>query len=298
MLKRWLLAVVMGMVVSSVGVAQGDTLPPVPAGLERALDYYAKTGQAQQQLVDGVLMLPYGVGRPEILCAPFQICSLQLEPGEVIRNKHIGNQATWWLDQGGVGQKGSKSYVQSIVLKPFLCDLETSLVVFTNKRQYHLTLRSLPCGDAVEQHEMPETAWVPRTAFWYPQESLEAWSEQEVVEAAAVEAAQLADRKPEQAMVCVRHHYKVRAKRRFPWEPTAVCDDGEHTYIGVPKGTAELGILYAKGASGDTILNYTVHSTARGRFIRTEHLVEEGSVRIGRTRGKDAVLTFVKVGEE
>lgn len=285
------------MVLASVVGAQLGSEPPVPPGLEKAMEYYAKTGQAQQQVVDGVLMMPYGVGRPEIVCAPYQVCTVSLEPGEMARSFHIGNEPTWTVWIEGVGAEGSGDYVQSLVLKPLLCDLETSLVVFTDRRQYHLALRSLPCGSALERTEVPNTAWVPRTAFWYPQQALTDWAVAEVVEASATREA-AASEAPEPGLLCSRFRYQRRAKRRFPWEPTVICDDTEHTYIGIPDGVAETGVLFGKGTGGYVLVNYVDLNVDSRRFLKTEHLVESGRLLMGRPRGKDAVLDFKKVGEE
>lgn len=285
------LGLVLLMVCCWAGAAEAARLvePPVHPGLAKALEYYAKTGQATAQVVDGVLMLPYGVGRtPEILCAPYQVCLVTLEAGEVLRAAHLGLLSTWNIEVESVGQEGTPTFTQSVVLKSTFCDQRTSLSIFTSKRRYHLSLRSLPCGGAEERGEVPDVGWVPETAFWYPQEALRGWAEAEVMQQRkeTVEVAEAVEVEPEATVVCERYGYRWRSKRKFPWEPTVICDDGEHTYVGIPEGAAEMGVLFEVRGSAEAIVNYVVEDG----YLKTEHLVRHARIRIGRSNGKDRIL--------
>lgn len=290
---KWLMAL-MGAWMLSQGVWAGERgVPRIEPGLVKALEHYAKTGQAKGEIIGGIRMIPFGLERPEILCAPFKICTVAMEDGERVKSLDIGDKAAWFVRKRSAGVEGQAGYRESIVVKPFVCDIETSLSVFTTRREYHIGLRSLPCGSALEDRKNPKTAWVPQTAFWFPQSELEAWTQDEIeAETAAAEAARAQEVKPEYSLMCHRYDYSTRARRDFPWEPTVLCSNEGHTLIGVPQGTAELGVLYETTGRDHVLINYRVVEVGDQRFLETEHPVEKGRIVIRRKRGKPAVLEF------
>ena len=90
---------------------------------------------------------------PSIICAVLQVCDVALEPGEQVNNINVGDPR-WTVEPAITGFGASE--VQHLIIKPQDVGLDTSLVVTTNRRTYHLRLRS------------HRTKFMPYVTFIYP----------------------------------------------------------------------------------------------------------------------------------
>lgn len=105
----------------------------------------------------GVLLYPYGQYEPTVICRPQQVCDIQFEAGENIIDAVMGDTSRW-IVQGIVSGKGANS-VKHIILKPQYPDLNTNMIVTTDKgRVYNLKLVS------------SERNYVSAVGWYYPQE--------------------------------------------------------------------------------------------------------------------------------
>lgn len=88
---------------------------------------------------DGKTTFAYGTGQPTIICSPIQLCMLELQAGEKIvqGGVQIGDPARWKLDI----ILGNNN-IFNIIMKPLNVGLNTSLIVVTDRRTYHMNLRS------------------------------------------------------------------------------------------------------------------------------------------------------------
>jgi P-type conjugative transfer protein TrbG len=125
-----------------------------------------KAGNSTQGLkpvagADGVIRFLYGATQPSIICAVLQVCDVELQPGERVNTIHLGDMARWTVEPAVTGSGGSE--VQHLIIKPMDSGLETSLMVTTDRRAYHLRLRS------------HRTEYMPRVAFTYPDEAKAKW---------------------------------------------------------------------------------------------------------------------------
>lgn len=83
----------------------------------------------------------YGVSSPVVVCAVSHVCDVELQAGEKITvAPRIGDKARWGVDLVMSGE-GSNA-TPHLTLMPLEAGAETSLVVITSKRTYHLFLRS------------------------------------------------------------------------------------------------------------------------------------------------------------
>ncbi len=106
----------------------------------------------------GEIVFAYGSGHHSIVCAVLELCDISLEPGERIRNAQIGDSARWSVDSAVSGSP--QGPVQHLVVKPLDSGLRTSLVVTTDRRAYHLRLKS------------SASEFMPAVRFTYPGQSL------------------------------------------------------------------------------------------------------------------------------
>jgi type IV secretion system protein VirB9 len=120
---------------------------------------------------DGTIRFLYGATQPSIICAVLQVCDVELQPGEQVNSLHLGDTARWTVEPAVTGS--GNSAVLHLIIKPMDTGLETSLIVTTDRRTYHLRLRS------------HRTEFMPRVAFTYPDEAMAKWEKMRRQEQAA-----------------------------------------------------------------------------------------------------------------
>jgi type IV secretion system protein TrbG len=205
---------------------------------------------------DGSVVFTFGEAVPTIICAPLRICDLALEPGEVINDRpQIGDSVRWKLSPA---VSGDKIKTVHIVIKPTEADLDTDLLVATNRRTYHLRLVSKP------------TDFVYAVAFAYPDGDAESFPAASATAAAKPEAPVV----DELAGVAIDHldfRYEVAADRDAKaFKPLRVFNDGTKTYLQMPDEikAADQPALVIIGPDGnDQLVNY--------RFRRGYYVIDQ-----------------------
>ena len=107
----------------------------------------------------GEVVFSFGTSRPTVVCAVLELCDIALEPGEKINTVQIGDAARWHVDSAISGE-GDKE-TQHLVIKPLDNGLKTSMVIATDKRSYHLRLKS-----SLDD-------FMPQVRFIYPEDTLQ-----------------------------------------------------------------------------------------------------------------------------
>ena len=170
---------------------------------------------------DGRLLYLYGQGMPSVVCAPLQVCTIELQPGETVQDVHLGDAAQWQVMPARSGpDDGRTTYV---VVKPLEIGLVTTLFITTDRRPYHLKLISR------------KTEFMPRVAFVYPDDMRRQW--------AAYQQAQQAER-DRQTLPDTGHQlgdldFEYNVVGKAPWKPVRVYNDGTKTYIQMPKAMSQ-----------------------------------------------------------
>ena len=100
----------------------------------------AATGMKPVAGSNGAIKFLFGAQQPSIVCAVLQVCDVALQPGEQVNSINLGDTARWTVEPAITGTGAAE--VQHLIIKPMDVGLETSLVVTTNRRAYHLRLRS------------------------------------------------------------------------------------------------------------------------------------------------------------
>ncbi|MBR4738004.1 MAG: TrbG/VirB9 family P-type conjugative transfer protein, partial [Rhodocyclaceae bacterium] len=75
-----------------------------------------------------------------VVCAVLQICDVALQEGEQVNSINLGDTARWMVEPAITGRGANE--VQHLIIKPLDIGLETSMVVTTNRRTYHMRLKS------------------------------------------------------------------------------------------------------------------------------------------------------------
>lgn len=228
------------------------------AGLDISRKWIASTSASVKPVPgpDGSIRFLFGHSQPSIVCAVMQVCDVELEPGEQVSSVNLGD-AVRWLVEPALSGTGATS-IQHLVIKPLDVGLETSLMVTTDRRTYHLRLRS------------HRTEYMPRVAFTYPASVDAKWAAVKR-QAAAVQAAKPVVAEKKEYLGDLDFGYRVSGNA--PFKPARVYNDGVKTIIEMPptfsQGEAptllvvrESGSLFKKDE--EVMVNYRLQD---GRYI-------------------------------
>lgn len=255
--------------VSSAPVGYPPALSPDTSGVMPELDYISPTRvpltarekQALRLSADwsrrnvapvlgdgGKVIYVHGAALPTILAAPMQVCDVELEPGETVNEIVVGDSARWLVDSGTAGS-GPAATVH-LFIKPVDAGLESSAVVTTDRRVYHMRLVSQRSGHTpyvgfVYTDDLRRTAAIRKAAE----------TKQATWESASIDGQRrdLAD---------LNFAYGVKGKA--PWKPERVYDDGRQTFIRLPASASsgEMPVLLVRKGKKDVLVNYRVKGLA------------------------------------
>lgn len=203
---------------------QNPTLTPQErAAIDLAKRWGAgnQTGMRPVAGPNGTVMFLYGAQQPSIVCAVLQVCDVALQPGELVNSIHLGDTARWTVEPAITGSGPNE--VQHLIIKPMDVGLETSLIVTTNRRTYHLRLRS------------HRTEYMPSVAFTYPEDALAKWDAIQRRETEHREANTI----PATGEYLGNLSFDYDLSGSAPWKPVRVYNDGQKTIIEMPRAMTQ-----------------------------------------------------------
>jgi len=167
---------------------------------------------------NGTVNYVFGTQQPSIICTVLQICDVVLQPGEQVNSIDIGDSARWTITPAIEGS--GKQQIQHIIIKPLDVGLETSLLITTDQRAYHLQLRS------------HRTRYMPKVAFTYPEDSLKVWQQTKKREEEDIKERTI----PEtgEYLGDLSFDYRIESDGAR-WTPVRVYHDTQKTVIQMPK---------------------------------------------------------------
>ena len=179
------------------------------------------TGTAPVAGPNGSIKFLYGAQQPSIVCAVLQVCDVALQPGEQVNSINLGDTARWTVEPAITGSGGGE--VQHLIIKPLDVGLETSLVVTTNRRTYHLRLRS------------HRTRYMPQVSFTYPEDAMAKWE--------AIKTREVRERRdntlPQTGEYLGNLSFDYEVSGSAAWKPLRVYNDGSKTIIQMPSTMAQ-----------------------------------------------------------
>ena len=200
----------------------------------------------------------------EVFAMPLRACDIVLEPGEtVLEPPFVSDSVRWQLGAGVSYDRGIP--VQHIYVKPAETGIEASLIINTDRRVYHIILRSY-----ISVH-MPITRWRYYTTSMPNNISSPAPRGNDSDPPSGAQPA--ADPR------YLSFNYKIIYSwfRKPRWLPKLVFDDGSKTYITFPESVLNRE-LPAVFENRKDILNYRVIDN----LIVIDQLVENITVKIER----------------
>ncbi|WP_287106955.1 P-type conjugative transfer protein TrbG [Mesorhizobium sp.] len=185
---------------------------------------------------DGKVVFLYGEIQPSVVCSPLQVCDIELEAGEAVRDVLVGDTVRWKVEPATSGAAGGQAI--HLIVKPSEPGIVTSMVVTTSRRTYHIQLKS------------HQTQYMARVGFEYPEDvsmrlaDVNARMEASSIPGAGVPAEQL------------QFGYSISG--RAGWRPSRVYSDGIKTYIQFPRSISgqDVPVLFVISGGQNRIVNY------------------------------------------
>ena len=211
--------------------------------------------------INAIQVYPYTKGALyQLYAAVNQVTDVALEPGEKLVSVSAGDTVRWVVGDTSSGE--GKDVQVHILVKPVGAELETNLVITTDRRTYHLEMRS------------SQATYMASVSWTYPGSELVSLKKSRAEMDAATNAVAEVGVKLDE----LRFRYRIEGDA--PWKPTQVFDDGAKVYIQFPPGLAqsEAPPLFVIGPDGKpALVNYRV----RGTTYIVDRLFAAAELRLG-----------------
>ncbi|WP_446653392.1 P-type conjugative transfer protein TrbG [Blastomonas sp.] len=239
--------------------------PRMPAPVERvgAANHAARIEPDQASFANAIQRYPFVEGSLyQVYTKPGQVTDIALQKGEKLVGPGpvAAGDTARWLIGNTISGTGAGQQVH-ILVKPTRSDIATNLVINTDRRTYHIELRSNA------QTYMASVSWS------YPQDDLIALRQAALEEARAAPLASGLD------ISRLDFGYTISGDKP-DWRPVRAFDDGIRVYVEFPQTAAqrELPPLFAVGPGGRAeIVNYRVS----GRYMIVDRLFQSAELRLG-----------------
>ncbi|TIP08728.1 MAG: P-type conjugative transfer protein TrbG [Mesorhizobium sp.] len=246
-----------------VGTSKAKAEPGDPKLRISQANEAARMQPVRDGFINAIQLYPWSEGALyQVYAAPGQVTDIALQPGEQLVGTGpvaAGDTVRWIIGDTQSGA-GDRQQVH-ILVKPTRPDLQTNLVINSDRRTYHLELRS------TEKTYMASVSWQ------YPQDQLIALRRQNAQASAA---------QPVTAGVDIQKlnfRYRIEGDAA-PWKPLRAFDDGAKVYIEFPSGIGqgEMPPLFVIGPSGGSEL---VNYRARENYYVVDRLFAAAELRLG-----------------
>ena len=209
----------------------------------------AATGIKPVAGAEGGVSFIFGTQQINIVCAVLQVCDVELQAGEQVNNLNVGDPR--FTVEPAISGAGAAE-IQHLVIKPLDVGLQTTLIVTTNRRTYHLNLRS------------HRTEFMPRVVFTFPDDTAARWDAIKSREAKEKQDQTI----PQTGEILGDLHFQYHLAGSASWKPVRVYNDGVKTVIQMPAAMAQTEaptLLVVRKDGGwfkddETVMvNYRVH---------------------------------------
>jgi P-type conjugative transfer protein TrbG len=240
--------------------AQNPSQRPIAAATDKARINPRDAGW--QGATQTFTYLPGGLY--QVYAAVGRVTDIKLQEGETLSDMGAvaaGDTVRWIIGEAASG--GGQSRRTHILVKPTDPGIVTNLIINTNRRTYHVELRSTP------------STYMASVTWSYPHDDLIA-IQARAAEAVAQEATRIAAGIDAERL---NFAYKLSGDRPN-WRPSQVFDDGKKSYILFPDTIAqsELPPLFLLGEKGQAeLVNYRVS----GRYMIVDRLFDRAELRLG-----------------
>jgi len=213
--------------------------------------------------INAIQIYPWSDGALyQVYAAPGEITDIALEPGEQLVGSGpvaAGDTVRWIIGATASGAGPAKRV--HILLKPTRPDLVTNLIIDTDRRTYHLELRS------------DDKTYMAAVSWLYAEDQLIALRQQNAAADAATPIVTGID------INALNFRYRIEGDDPA-WRPLRAFDDGRQVFIEFPAGIGqgEMPPLWVIGAAGGAeLVNYRV----QGNHMIVDRLFAAAELRLG-----------------
>lgn len=229
----------------------------------------ARMEPVRDGFINAMQVYPYTTGALyQVYSAIGQVTDIALQPGEeLVGNGPVaaGDTVRWIIGDTESGAGANRQI--HILVKPVRVDLVTNLVINTNRRTYHLELRST------------DSTYMASVTWQYPQDQIIALRQQNARARAIEPVASHVD------LSRLNFRYAIQGDRA-PWRPLRAYDDGQQVFIEYPRGIThgEMPPLFvvAPDGKGTELVNYRV----RQNYMIVDTLFAAAELRLGDGKNK------------
>lgn len=213
----------------------------------------------------------------QVYAAPGQITDIALQPGENLSASGpvAAGDTVRWIIGDTLSGSGVDARVH-ILVKPTRPDLRTNLIINTDRRTYHLELRS------TASTAMTSVSWR------YPQDALIA-----LQAATARQAARVSE--PTLEIDALNFDYRISGANAA-WRPVRAFDDGRQVIVEFGQGldASTLPPLFVRSDDGRSadLVNYRI----AGRRLVVDRLFDIAELRLAGPHGREQVVRIEKTG--
>ena len=205
----------------------------------------------------------------EVYTQTLRMTDIYLEEGEIATELPFLSDNERWILGGGVSYEGERK-TQHIYIKPTEINIEASLIINTDRRVYHILLRSY------SSVYMPIVRWRYKLNN-LPNIFMKTERNEGPQNAAVSVNYNIGYIDPRYLSFDYRINYSAFGKP--DWLPRLVYDDGKKTYIVFPEQTLQK-TLPAVFENRDDIVNYRVSNN----LIVIDKLIKKVSVKLGKEK--------------
>ncbi|MCF6767138.1 P-type conjugative transfer protein TrbG [Thiotrichales bacterium 19S11-10] len=250
---------------------------------EAAVEYANKHAQvypSQSDFFNAMMTYNYMPGAVyTIYTSPLKITDIVMESGEKLISQAAGDTLRWQIAQTYSGE--GKNTQQHILVKPSKADLDNTLLITTNKRTYHLILKSTD-GNAY----MVSVKWE------YPKDTVYVFDHHDSNLGSNMDPGYSMD------LSDLNFNYQVSMYEgnNIPkWYPKRVFNNGSHTFIEFSKkfntkaGMPVLVVQNDDGAS-QTMINWRL----RGNYMIVDSVLDHAFLQTGVDTTEKTMVEIIK----
>jgi len=192
---------------------------------------------------DGRVYYLFGATLPTLVCTPMQVCSIQLQRGEIVNDVHAGDTARWRITPASSGSGATATTF--VIVKPTDAGLTTNLFITTDRRSYTIKLAST------------QKDWIPVLAFDYPDDIRRAWAQHQENQTRHITATTLPTG---ENLAALDFNFKISGGKSRS-RPQRVYTDGNKTYIQFASanfGNRAPALVALGGGNTEELINYRV----------------------------------------
>ncbi|VBB08474.1 conjugal transfer trbg/virb9/cagx [Lucifera butyrica] len=199
----------------------------------------------------------------KVYTTPERLTEVRLQPGETIRAMFGGDTSSWLVEQAlTTNDNGPTQY--SLFIKPTADNINTNVIISTDRRTYRLMLCSANWYNGIIQWSYPKDEQIAR------QRALARLEDEITIIPTDITK--------------MNRNYKIKAKKNYLWKPVNVYDYEGKTYIKLGPKTEQssMPVLFVKEGKNLQLVNYRIR---QGYFI-VDRICNELEL----VSGKDVVI--------